>query len=524
MGALLFSARELFGLVVIALSLGALPLLPIGVLVLLGVRYLGWWRFTYKLEHDPDGAGAPVLWAESGVLHRKVRRVPLDRVQRVELLRPVRHRLLGLAVLRVDTAGGGSAGEVELDATSAADARAIHDLLDRWRRATAAVPGESETDPAAGSVEPTPAEGLHARLGEGTCGGEVPRPGAADDGAGTGAGGAAQREGVERSPVHAGAGSAEPATPFVQLTTGRLALAGITGSQLLVMLAVAGWLLQLLDDLPGPSAQQVITDAEAPRTVLSIGLGVGGLLVLWLGLAALATILTHHGLAIVLDGDDLRVRRGLLDVRETVVPLRRVQAVRLEQNLLRRALGLVSLRIVTAGDPGQESGHVLLPALSPDEVDSVLQVVMPEACPLPPLAPAPRAARLRTVLRRALPAAVLGALVVAWLRTPLAGAAAVLVVALATVVGFDAFRGLGLGRPGRIIVTRTGSLVRTTWLVPAARTQSVGVRTTPFQRRQQLADLHLDVAGLRRAARVVERPASSCRSMAVDALATSVPT
>ena len=73
-------------------------------------------------------------------------------------------------------------------------------------------------------------------------------------------------------------------------------------------------------------------------------------------------------------------------------------------------------------------------------------------------------------------------------------------------------------------MTRTGSLVRTTWLVPAARTQSVGVRTTPFQRRQRLADLHLDVAGLRRAARVVERPASSCRSMAVEALATSVPT
>jgi uncharacterized membrane protein YdbT with pleckstrin-like domain len=127
------------------------------------------------------------------------------------------------------------------------------------------------------------------------------------------------------------------------------------------------------------------------------------------------------------------------------------------------------------------------------------------------------------VLRRVVPVALVGAVVVAWLRSPLSGAAAVLAVALAALVGLDAFRGLGLGRPGRTIVTRTGSLVRTTWLVPAPRTQSVGVRTTPFQRRQELADLHLDVAGLRRAARVAERPDSLCRSMAEDALASSVP-
>ena len=42
-----------------------------------------------------------------------------------------------------------------------------------------------------------------------------------------------------------------PSPPLLRLGTRRLAAAGITGSQLLVMLAVGTWLLQLVDDVPG---------------------------------------------------------------------------------------------------------------------------------------------------------------------------------------------------------------------------------------------------------------------------------
>ncbi|OWY58774.1 hypothetical protein B7486_78170, partial [cyanobacterium TDX16] len=84
----------------------------------------------------------------------------------------------------------------------------------------------------------------------------------------------------------------------------------------------------------------------------------------------------------------------------------------------------------------------------------------------------------------------------------------------------DAYRGLGLGRVDHLVATRTGSLVRTTWLVPDARTQSVRVRRSPFQRRHDLGTVHLDVAGLRQAARVVDRPEPRCTALAVEVLAT----
>ena len=74
-------------------------LLALGALVLLAWSTVEWWRHTYELE-----GGA--LRVEEGVLARKLRAVPFDRIQQVELVRKPLHRLLGVASLRVETAGG----------------------------------------------------------------------------------------------------------------------------------------------------------------------------------------------------------------------------------------------------------------------------------------------------------------------------------------------------------------------------------------------------------------------------------
>jgi putative membrane protein len=470
--AFLSSFRDLFGVLIIALTSGLIFLLPIGLGLVLGFRYWSWWRFTFGLEHDHDRGGSPVLRVDSGILERSVRRIPLDRVQRVEELRKWHHRLLGLSVLRVDTAGGSAGGEVDLDALGRADAAAVRRQLDDVRRGVVAGPVQGE-----GSAP------------------SVPGP------------------------------ASDPGPPLLRLGTRRLAAAGITGSQLLVMLAVGAWLLQLVDDVPGaPSVEETVAGAEVPRTVLSIVLAVAAFAGLWVGLAAAASVLAYHGFSVRVQDGDLLVRRGLLDVRETVVPLRRVQAVRLEQNLLRRPVGYTSVRVVTAGDPQRESGQVLVPALLPDEVARLLAVVLPEHPEVPALVPAPPVARRRAVVRRLTVAAVPAAVAV-WLvpeRSAGVAVAAALLV-LAVVIGFDAYRGLGLGRAGRLVATRTGSLVRTTWLVLDARTQSVQVRRSFFQRRNQLGTVHLDVAGLRQAARVVDRPEQRCTDLATAVLGTVPP-
>src|SRR5690606_21049024 len=62
---------------------------------------LSWWFTKYRIEGD-------VLRVESGFVFRRSRRIRLDRLQAVDIVRPVLARLLGLAELRLEVAGGAS--------------------------------------------------------------------------------------------------------------------------------------------------------------------------------------------------------------------------------------------------------------------------------------------------------------------------------------------------------------------------------------------------------------------------------
>lgn len=69
-----------------------------------GALFLGWlsWRATHYGLDDGD------LRIESGIIRRRSRRIRLDRLQAVDVVRPLVARVLGLAELRLEVAGGTS--------------------------------------------------------------------------------------------------------------------------------------------------------------------------------------------------------------------------------------------------------------------------------------------------------------------------------------------------------------------------------------------------------------------------------
>ncbi|HEV2870405.1 MAG TPA: PH domain-containing protein, partial [Actinomycetota bacterium] len=130
-------AWRLWPLALLVAARRQLWLLGLGALVLLAWSTIEWLRRTYELE-----GGA--LRLEEGVLARKLRSVPFDRIQQVDLVRKPLHRLLGVASLRVETAGGGSSAEVDLDVVTLDEARALRaSLLQAKARLTAAPAGQA---------------------------------------------------------------------------------------------------------------------------------------------------------------------------------------------------------------------------------------------------------------------------------------------------------------------------------------------------------------------------------------------
>jgi putative membrane protein len=451
--------RRLWPLALLVLARRQLWLIVTGVVVLLVVTTLEWWRRTYALE-----AGA--LRLEEGVLARKLRVVPFDRIQQVDLVRKPLHRLLGVATLRVETAGGGRAAEVDLDVVAVGEAQALRASLLRAKAGAAATPAEEEA--AAGPAPAAPAERV-----------------------------------------------------LLRLSVGEVMLAGITGTRAAAVLAVLGPLSQASDWFPNLSdwlLQRFDPESVAPTTpaaVVAVAL-IGA--AVWLGLAAASSVVTDFGFTLARVEGDLVVRRGLLERREAVLPIARLQVVRVEESLLRRWLGLASIRIQSAGRTAGDdrtASRLAVPVLHRSDVNRVLGELLPQAAPVPRLLAPPPVARRRMVRRGVLRSAplILAAGAVLWALVRPATPAVLLGVPLAALVGLAGYRSLGHARRGGFLYARQGAAIRVTTVVPVAKAQSGSVRSSFFQRRVGLATLHVDVAGGGPTPKVMEEAAPTAEAL-----------
>jgi putative membrane protein len=431
--------RRLWPLALLVLARRQLWLIVATVVVLLAVTTLEWLRRTYLLE-----AGA--LRLEEGVLARRLRVVPFDRIQQVDLVRKPLHRVLGVATLRVETAGGGGAAEVDLDVVALGEAQALRSSL------------------------------LRAKAGAAEAGGEGPE---------------------------AAAAAAPAERTLLRLSVGEVMLAGITGTRAAAVLAVLGPISQLTDWFPNLSdwlLRRFNPEAITPTTPAAVVAVAVLAAAVWLGLAAASSVVTDFGFTFARVGGDLVVRRGLLERREAVLPFARLQVVRVEESLLRRWLGLASIRIQSAGRAGgaeQTASRLAVPVLRRSDVNRVLGELLPGAAPVPVLLAPPPVARSWMVRRGILQTAplILAAIVVLWTVSRPVAPAALLGVPLAALVGLAAYRSLGHARRDGFLYARQGVVIRVTTVVPVAKAQSGSVRSSFFQRRIGLATLHVDVAG-----------------------------
>ncbi|MFC7070723.1 PH domain-containing protein [Halobaculum lipolyticum] len=490
----LFASTAFLGMGGDGVSPALIGVVPLAFLVGAGFAAVRWYRFEYEVlpEH---------LLVRSGVFSRQEREIPLRRIQNVDIRRSVLQRALGLATVRVETAGGSST-EATLDAVAVDDAERLREDLGARGRAArgAGRAGESER--------------------------------AADDG--------------------------DTAGPAAAATDDRETLYELTGRRFATLCAVSFRPSAVLAPFVGASVfDDVILDAGrllvrfgiidvdvGPADVPSLGLtdllylaaiAVGSfLLVVWV-VSGLLTFVRYYGFRLERVGDELRYERGLLGRYSGTVPLSKVQTVTVSENAAMRRLGYARLAVDTAGaSPGSngddggaetavpldsrervvELADDLRATLEGDAASWSTEADLDDAFGEAVVDRPPERARRRYVVRYALAAVALAAVAVAVDRTvfglpaylPLAPLAGVL---LAPLAGHLTWANRGYATVDDGLVTRTGVLRRHTRLVPYFRLQTVFVSRTVFQRRRDLAS-------------VVGDSASSSRLLGGDATAHDV--
>ena len=290
----------------------------IALLLFVGVGIaLYWTRFKFLV-------GRSDIRIDSGIVSRRHRSIPFDRIQDVDITQGPVARLLGIAQVKFETGGGAvgpNAEEAVLHAIPLARAHEIRELV-RVTRSSAAAAAITVTE------------------------GERP--------------------------------------PTYRMDLRRLLLAGTFNFSLAVVAGLFG-LTQTAGDFVGfdPLNRTFWTglvqgDAPIPQFILQhrAGAAVAGLLLLLVIGAAtgiVRTVLMDHGFRLDRTDAGLRRRRGLLTRTDVSLPAKRAQAAIVATGPLRDRFGWRQLKLQNlARDEGGSGDHVLAPLATDEEVNAIL--------------------------------------------------------------------------------------------------------------------------------------------------------
>ncbi|AGB37506.1 PH domain-containing protein [Natronococcus occultus] len=415
-------------------SVGGMLLL--GIVLAIGYEVAYYERFRYELTGDTFDVA-------SGVLARRDREVPLRRIQNVDVRQPVLARVLGLAAVHIETAGGGQT-EVSLQYIEEDEARRLRRQL---RRGAQAEDGQKE-------------------------GSETSDRRASDE----------REEELlfEIQPRELAILSVFTIDPGASLLGG-IALSFLSGFDPTTLIPA-----DLVEGLPGAEGGLV---ALAWLVVLF-------LLAAWV-VSAVLTFNRYYGFRLTRVDDELYYERGLVQRYSGTIPLGKVQTLTITERVPFRWFGYGALAVETAGyAPGQGSRGTesAIPLARFDRVLGLARSIEPfgEVTLQDP----PKRARERYGVRYLL---VVGALVGAGYLVTTATVLerwylpAVLLV-LVPVAAHLKWRSRGHQLGDRYYLARTGFWRRTTKVVPYYRVQAVVHTQSIFQRRRRLANVTADTA------------------------------
>ncbi|WP_254523617.1 PH domain-containing protein [Natrinema caseinilyticum] len=454
---------------------------PLGLVAGIGYGIAYYYRFTYEIT-------ASTFDVTSGVLSRRSREIPYRRIQNVDVSQGAVQRILGLAVVSIETAGGGET-EASLDFVSETEAERLQSEI---RRLTASVDDGTH----AGGPRPTTADERPSTTGE--------RPSSTDaaDAAGVGESARTERTRAESGPI-----------TLFELELKELLVYALTSFRWGAAVFPVAILLffQSADSGSGPVPEFVLLAAQplgGPEAIH--GAAVGPLLVLigvttlqWVGAtyvsSALYTIANYYGFRLGRAGEDFVYERGLIQRYSGSIPVEKVQSVTVTENPLQRLVGYAGLWVETAGygpDVGSASQSAV-PLAESDRIYRFAENVT--GVETPAFRRPPTLARRRYLVRYSLLACVVVLAAFGLARVSTVGRWYLSAIAFVVVPPAAHLKYVNLGYfvGEDHLVVRSGFWKRRTTVVPYYRIQTVSTRRSIFQRRLGLATLAVDTASSR---------------------------
>ncbi|WP_430788654.1 PH domain-containing protein [Virgibacillus flavescens] len=258
------------------------------------------------------------LRIEYGIFIRKKRYISKNRIQSIDLTQSVVHRMFKLVRVNIETAGSGTGAEASLKAVKLSAGEKLRKEL-KTNQSSVIEETESQEESDQALVK--------------------------------------------------------------KITTRRLFLAGTTSGSIGIIFVLFSVLFSEIEQFVPDDYYETTFETIISYSIVLLAIMVLALILLLWVMGIAGTMIKYGNFTIRKNEDELYITRGLLEKKQTTIPIKRIQAVGVNESLLRQPLGYVTVFAEVAGgsiSKGEEFSTVLFPIMKRDEVDDFLSQFLPQ--------------------------------------------------------------------------------------------------------------------------------------------------
>lgn len=371
------------------------------------------------------------LRIQQGVFLRKKTYIPLERIQSIQRSSGVVQRIFGLVNLEIQTAGANKEAEAFLPALREDQAQSLQDKLQRSR-----VVKENQEE--------------------------------------------AKTENVK----------------VQKISPRELLIAGASSNGIgIILLGLVAILSQINQFIQDEDIYIIIGQHITSYIEKGIWAGLVGLtliiLLAWIA-SFLGAIISIAGFTLSRYSDRILIERGLLRRKQINIPIKKIQAVKIVEGILKEPFGFASLHIVSAGHGDSSASNVLIfPLLEKKEIQSFFREFLPEFNLESDLRQLAKASHVRYRIILTIPAFLL---VLPLIITFKYGFIALIIPLLAYMLGVKKYHDAGWKFAGNQLTLRWRGLGLVTALIKKQRLQIFESQQNPLQKRKDLYSFNIKIA------------------------------
>jgi putative membrane protein len=280
-------------------------------------------------------------------------------------------------------------------------------------------------------------------------------------------------------------------TPVRALSFKHLLIAGTTSASFGVALSIIGTIMAQLQYVDDDKVLGYLEDFFKSDVTFIFVLIAGMILISWL-LSIFGTVLAYANFRISKTEKQILINRGLFEKKQITLPYTRIQAIRIQEGVLRQPFGYCALYVDSAGF-GEQSGKstVLFPLIRKSEAWDFIREVIPQYDQIGEKVRPPMRALRRYLIRTMIPIILFGGLIHYFTDF---GWYVLALLPLGGLLGYMRFKAASLSLNDDAVIIRYRTLARTTAIVLRHRIQAVSAWDNWFQRKKNLKSATINIA------------------------------